>query len=74
MIVEYPDGTKHLVVYPTLKLAGTMVGARALKFRGKLSIIDVKNDLISHIELDPDQRGFFQKMVSKKQTFPDYFK
>jgi hypothetical protein len=72
--VDYPDGTRHKVVYPTLKLAGTMVGARALKFRGKLFVVDQKNDLISQIELDPDERGFFKKIVSKKQTYPDYFK
>ncbi len=50
------------------------MGSRALKFRGKLYIVDQANDLISHIQLDPDDRGFFKKIVSKKQTFPDYFK
>ncbi len=74
LIVEYPDGTKHKVIYPNMKLTGTMMGSRALKFRGKLFIIDKANDLISQIQLDPDERGFFKKMVSKKQTFPDYFK
>lgn len=72
--MQYPDGTKHKVVYPDLKLAGTMMGDRALKFRGKLFVVDEKNDLISYIQLDPDDRGFFKKMVSKKQTYPDYFK
>ena len=57
--MDYPDGTKHKIVYPTFKLAGTMVGSRSLKFRGKLFVIDQKNDLISQIELDPDERGFF---------------
>lgn len=72
--MEFPDGTKHKVIYPTLKLSGTMMGARALNFRGKLFIIDQENDLISQIVLDPDDRGFFSKIVSKKQTYPDYFK
>ncbi len=74
MNVEYPDGTRHLIIYPNMKLEGTMLGSRVLKFRGDLFIIDEKNDLISHIALDPDERGFFNKMVSKKQTNPDYFK
>jgi hypothetical protein len=74
MIVEYPDGTKNLVIYPNMKLAGTILGSRALKFRGKLSILDMANDLIVSVELDPDQRGFFKKIVSKKPSFPDYFK
>jgi hypothetical protein len=51
-----------------------MVGERSLKFRGKLWVTDEKNDLISYIELDPDQRGFFKKLTSRKQTKPDYFK
>ncbi len=57
-----------------MKLAGTMLGERSLKFRGILTVIDEKNDLISYIQLDPDQRGFFKKLTSKKQTNPDYFK
>ena len=72
--VEYPDGTKHRIIYPNMKLAGTMMGSRSLKFRGKLFVVDEKNDLISEIELDPDDRGFFKKMTSKKHTYPDYFK
>jgi hypothetical protein len=73
-IVEYPDGTKHKIIYPTLKLEGTMVGSRALKFRGKLLVLDMKNDIISQINLDPDERGFMSKLFSKKTTYPDYFK
>ncbi len=72
--MEYADGTKHRIVYPDLTLTGTMMGARSLKFRGKLLVIDEKNDIISQILLDPDDRGFFKKMVSTKQTYPDYFK
>lgn len=73
-IVEYSDGTKHKIIYPDMKLAGTTVGERALKFRGILTVVDKNNDLISYIELDPDQRGFFKKLTSKKHTNPDYFK
>jgi hypothetical protein len=57
-----------------MKLAGTMMGSRSLKFRGQLLVVDEKNDLIVDIQLDPDERGFFKKIVSKKQTYPDYFK
>lgn len=72
--VEYADGTKHTLIFPDIKLAGTMVGTRSLQFRGQLLVIDEKNDLVSQISLDPDDRGFFKKMVSSKQTYPDYFK
>jgi hypothetical protein len=50
-----------------------MMGDRTLKFRGKLYVIDEKNDLISYIYLDPDTRGFFKKLTLKKETPPDYF-
>lgn len=74
MNVEYSDGSKHLIIYPNMKIGGSMVGDRMLKFRGRLFVIDQTNDLISMIHLDPDERGFFKKMVSKKTTYPDYFK
>jgi hypothetical protein len=73
-IVEYRDGTKHKIVYPTLKVSGTMVGQRLLKFRGKVHVIDEKNDLIIELNVDPDERTFIKKITSKKQTYPDYFK
>jgi hypothetical protein len=72
--VEYPDGTKHRIIFPDMKLSGTMVGSRTLKFKGMLFVIDQKNDIISHVDMDPDERGFFKKMVSNKNTLPDHFR
>lgn len=63
-----------MIVYPDIKLEGTMMGDRTLKFRGKLYVIDQKNDIMSYIHLDPDNRNFFKKITSKKKTSPDYFK
>jgi hypothetical protein len=74
MVVEYPDGTKNIIIYPDMKLEGTMIGSRLLMFRGKLFIIDEANDLIVNLELDPDERGFLKKLVSGKQTYPDYIR
>jgi hypothetical protein len=51
-----------------------MMGQRLLKFRGKVHVVDEKNDLLVELSVDPDDRGFFKKMTSKKQTYPDYFK
>ena len=73
-IVEYPDGTRHKIVYPRIKLDGTIMGDRTLKFKGKLYVIDEKNDIMSFIHLDPDKRNFFKKITSKKKTTPDYFR
>ncbi len=57
-----------------MKISGTMMGQRLLKFRGKVHVVDEKNDLLVELSVDPDDRGFFKKMTSKKQTYPDYFK
>ena len=72
--MEYPDGTKHKIIFPTLKVSGTIMGSRMLKFRGKIHVVDEQNDQIVELSVDPDDRGFFKKMTSKKQTYPDYFK
>ena len=50
------------------------MGSRMLKFRGKVFVVDEKNDWIVELSVDPDERGFFKKITSKKQTYPDYFK
>jgi hypothetical protein len=49
------------------------MGDRTLKFGGKLYVIDEKNDIMSYIHLDPDTRGFFGKLLKKKETTPDFF-
>ena len=78
-IIEYPDGTKNIVIYPTLNLSGTMMGIRKMHFKGKLVVYDIKNDLCSFINLDPspnDSRGLISKFFKsneKKMSFPDYF-
>jgi hypothetical protein len=51
-----------------------MMGSRMLKFRGEVLVIDEKNDTMVELSVDQDDRGFFKKMTSKKQTYPDYFK
>jgi hypothetical protein len=49
------------------------MGDRTLKFGGKLYVVDEKNDIMSYLHLDPDTRGFFGKMLKKKETTPDFF-
>jgi hypothetical protein len=57
-----------------MKLSGSMIGSRLLKFRGRLSVIDEGNDMLVEISVDPDERGFFSRITRKKQTYPDYFR
>ena len=72
--VEFPDRTIHKIIYPTLKLTGTVMGTRMLSFKGDAFVIDEKNDLIAEICVDPDERGFFKRITSKKTTYPDHFR
>jgi len=71
--IELKNGITHYVYFPEFQLSGTLIGDRAIKYTGKMIICDEKNDLICHISMEPDDRGFFKKIFSKKSTFPDYF-
>ena len=55
-------------------ISGTLIGTRTFAVTGKFFVIDEKNDLISYIEFNPDDRGSFGKFFSKRTTFPDFFK
>lgn len=71
--IELKNGITHYVYFPEFQLSGTLIGDRAIKYTGKMIIADEKNDLLCHISMEPDDRGFFKKMFSKKSTNPDYF-
>lgn len=71
--IELKNGITQSVYFPEFQLSGTLIGDRAIKYSGKMIIVDEKNDLICHISMEPDDRGFFKKMFAKKSTYPDYF-
>ena len=74
LFIEFPDRTIHKIIFPVLKITGTIMGTRILSFKGNTYIIDEKNDLITEISVDPDERGFFKRLTSKKSTYPDHFR
>jgi hypothetical protein len=55
-------------------VGGTLIGDRTYTVIDKFYVVDEKNDLISYMEFNPDERGTFSKMFSKRTTFPDYVK
>ncbi len=71
--IELKNGITHLVYFPEFQLSGTLIGDRAIKYSGNMIIADEKNDLICHVSMEPDDRGFLKKMFYKKSTNPDYF-
>jgi hypothetical protein len=72
--VLFDDGDVHSINNPGMCIGGTIIGDRTIKFLGELQIVDKKNDLICLIEFNPDERSFLNKLVTKKETFPDYIK
>jgi hypothetical protein len=72
--VEYPDGTVHTIYSCSILITGTLIGSRTFSVVDKFFVVDEKNDYIAHIEFNPDERGSFGKLFSKRSTFPDYFK
>ena len=56
------------------KLNGTLMGERRVKYREYMIVVDKKNDLIASINMEPDERGLFSRVFTKKSTYPDYFK
>lgn len=71
--IQLKNGNEHKVYFPEFQLSGTLIGDRAIKYTGNMIVADEKNNLISYIYMEPDDRGFFKKMFFKKSTYPDYF-
>jgi hypothetical protein len=72
--ILFSDGDVHSINNPGMCIGGTIIGDRTIKFLGELQIVDKKNDLICVIDFNPDERSFLNKLVTKKETFPDYIK
>lgn len=74
-IVHFKDNVKHEIVFPMFKLSGTLMGERKLKYKEMMLVTDLKNDLIASINMEPESRGLFSRVFSKKSSvYPDYFK
>lgn len=73
-IIEFKDKKKLEVFFPEMVLGGTVLGDRTINFKGILEVVDKANDLFCIVEINPDERGFFEKLSRKKSTFPDHVK
>lgn len=72
LFVQMHD-TLYKVTKPAMNLTGTTMGKRFYYFSEELIVEDLTNDLISCIRFNPDDRGYFRKMFSSNEQFPDYF-
>ncbi len=73
--IELKDKSIYKVFFPEFKLSGTLFGNRSIKYCGTMNIADEANDLLAYVEMEPDDRGFFKKIFTKKKAMmPDYFR
>ena len=72
--IEYKDGTKYLMRFPSTLLKGLSFGDRIFNYVDKAIICDLTNNLCSYFEFNPDEVGFFMSFFTKKTTLPDTFK
>ncbi len=73
-VIEFSDGTIHKIHPCCYLVEGTMIGDRTYQINGNLCITDEKNDFISFVEFNPDERSSFTKIFSGRKTFPDYYR
>ena len=72
--IEFKDGSKYLLRFPSTILKGIALGDRIFNYIDKAIIFDLTNNLCSYIELNPDEVGFFMSFFVKQTTLPDHFK
>jgi hypothetical protein len=73
--IQLNDGSTYKIFFPEFKLSGTLFGNRSIKYHGTMNVVDEANDLLAYVEMEPDDRGFFKKIFSRKKgAMPDYFK
>lgn len=69
-IVEFKDGTKYLLKFPTVMVHGITMGDRLFNYDGKFIIKDLNNNLTSFVEINPESKGFFG-LFKKTNNLPD---
>ena len=72
--VEYKDGQKYQIFYPSVLVTGTTIGKKTFNLKNNCVIKDEKNQLGVHIKFNPDKKGLISGFFSKKKnSMPDKF-
>jgi len=71
--LEFTDGDKYEINFPTIKVGGTLLGKRLFGVVGQITLKSLNNNLQTVITINPDERGVFGKLFSSKATYPDRF-
>ncbi len=71
-IIEFKDGVRHEVHFPTIHIKGITVGKRTFNFKHSCVVCDTTANLASFIKINPDEKGgFISFFTSKQKTYPD---
>ena len=76
VIIEFKDGNKYKIYYPTILVGGTTMGKKYFNIKNIALMVDLKNEICSYIKFNPDKVGLFQGLFNKKKNieyYPDKF-
>lgn len=76
IILEFNDGYKYSIYYPTVWVGGTLFGKQMFNYKHVCLVVDELNKLVSYMSINPTaEKGFFKKLISMKEPdFPDIIK
>ena len=76
VVIEFKDGYKDRIYYPTILVGGTTMGKKFFNIKNCALMVDLKNEICSYIKFNPDKVGLFQGLFNKKKNieyYPDKF-
>ena len=76
VVIEFKDGYKYRIYYPTILVGGTTMGKKFFNIKNCALMVDLKNEICSYIKFNPDKVGLFQGLFNKKKNieyYPDKF-
>lgn len=76
VIIEFKDGNKYRIYYPTIYVGGTTMGKKYFNIKNSALIVDLNNKICCYVKFNPDKVGLFEGLFKKKKDikyYPDKF-
>jgi hypothetical protein len=74
--IEFKDGSKYRIYYPTIIVGGVTMGKRYFNIKNCAVLADLNNGICTYVKFNPDQLGLIKGMFNKgkqKEYYPDKF-
>lgn len=73
--IVFNDNTIVTMKYGLFEISGLVIGEKRYNFKNQFVIENVTHSLISFFDVNPiEKKGFFEKIFSNDERFPDYIK